>query len=189
RGLATSGRTRDGDELPRLNDQTEVLQHKRPGFRIAEEYIAKLDASFNGTNVGQHLVVPTLEFAERYIAETFQMQLEDAEVERLFDQLHSFFYELPFVAHECENHPDRERVGQRHSGCKINSDDVFKPEDRVVDGAKGDLRSAQADVGAHHIGIAVQPLPLPIALAIEQLESLNCTQRLNEGGTLLRFCL
>ena len=52
-----------------------------------------------------------------------------------------------------------------------------------------DFRPAEADVRAHHIAVAVEPLAFALALAVEELEALDGSHALDEGGVLLGLSL
>ena len=104
--------------------------------------------------------MPGLERAERDVGETLEMQVENAKVERLLDQLHALVDEMPLVAHEGEQHADGHAVVERKPRAEIDGDDVLDAEQNVVDRLEADLEAAEANVRVHSVGIAIEPLPL-----------------------------
>ena len=60
-----------------------------------------------------------------------------------------------------------------------------RPKISVVDRGERDLGAAEPDIGVHDVGVAVQPLAFALALAVEQLQALDCPHGLDEGRVLL----
>src|SRR5215212_1994213 len=125
-----------------------------------------------------------LERAERYVGQAFEVQFENAEIECLFDQQDCLFGKVLFVAYEGEDHADSETVAERQPGREIDGDDVLKPKDCIVDGCERDSGATQANIRAHDIGIAVEPLALAFALTIEELQRLNRPHGLDQSRAL-----
>ena len=72
--------------------------------------------------------MPALQRAQRDVGQPLQVQSENAEVERLLDQQDGLLGEVLLVAHEGEDHPDRQAVAQRQAGRKIDGDDILQPK-------------------------------------------------------------
>ena len=94
-------------------------------------------------------------------------------IQRLLDELHRLVGEVLLVAHEGEDHADGETVAERQPRREIDGDDGLEPEDQLVQRAEGDFGAAEADVGVRDLGVAVEPLPFALALAVEQLQALD----------------
>ena len=60
--------------------------------------------------VAQELVMPALERAQGDVSQALEVQFENAEFKRLFDQLDGLLGEVLFVAHEGEDHPNGQAV-------------------------------------------------------------------------------
>src|SRR5262245_18704162 len=114
---------------------------------------------------------------------------QNAEVDRLLDELDGLFREILLVAHEREDHADRESIAERKSCSQINRDDVLQAENNVVDRAESDLGPAQPNIRAYDVAVAVQPLPLALVLAVENFQGLYRAHVFDEGGVLLSLCL
>jgi hypothetical protein len=84
------------------------------------------------------------------------------------------------IAHERENHAHGESIRQRQPGCEIHREDHLEPEDQIVHRGKCDLGAAETDIGVRNIRVAVQPLAFALAFAVEELEALNCSHRLDK---------
>lgn len=54
---------------------------------------------------------------------------------------------------------------------EIDGNDVLQREQGVIDGCERDLGATKADIGAHHIAVAVEPLGLAVAFAVEKSSS------------------
>src|SRR5205823_10716699 len=180
RRLARPRRTHNGQELPRLDDETDIFKHKRFGFGVAKIHVAKLNSPLDLPRVGRDLVMSPFERAECYVSQALEMQFYDTKIERLFDQLNRLFRELLLIADECEDHADGQIVPKRQPGRKIDRDNILKAKNYVIDGREGNFRATEPDICAHHVGVAVEPLGLAVALAIEQLQALHPSQRLDE---------
>jgi hypothetical protein len=89
------------------------------------------------------------------------------------------------VSHKCEHHADRELSGEHEFGGKEDDQNQFDPEDQVVDRAERDLGTAEANVGIRNFGVAIEPLALALALAIEQFQALDGADGLDECRALL----
>ncbi len=62
------------------------------------------------------------------------MQLENAEIERFFDQKGCLFSELLLVTHERKNHPYCQTVVEREPGGEIDRNDGLQSEYGVLYG-------------------------------------------------------
>ena len=124
----------------------------------------------NLPRVSEGLVVPALEWGQRDVRQTFQVEPEDPKIERLLNQLDGPFNEMLLVAHKREDHADGECIAERERRSQIDRDDVFKAKDRVVEGGEHDFRPAQANVRAHHLAVAVEPRP---SRSLSRLRSLR----------------
>ena len=51
-----------------------------------------------------------LKRGQRDVSQALEVQLENAEVEHLFHELHGLLHEMLFVAHEGKDHPNSEAV-------------------------------------------------------------------------------
>src|SRR5207248_5923087 len=84
RRLARPRRTHNGQELPRLDDETDIFKHKRFGFGVAKIHVAKLNSPLDLPRVGRDLVMSPFERAECYVSQALEMQFYDTKIERLF---------------------------------------------------------------------------------------------------------
>ena len=124
--------------------------------------------------------MPRFERAQGDISQALEVQFENTEIKCLFDQLDGLLDKVLFVAHEGEDHPNGQAVVQCQPSCKIDRDDVLQPKQTVIDACECNLGATKADIGAHHIGVAIEPLGLAVALAIEDLQALNRPHSLDE---------
>src|SRR6266516_479672 len=85
RRLAPARRAHNGYQLSCLNDETDVFEDERLGFGIAEGHVAKLDLALDLSRVCERTVVPALEWGQCHVSKALQVQLEDAEIQRLLD--------------------------------------------------------------------------------------------------------
>ena len=131
RRLAAAGRAHDGDELARLDREVDVLQDERLGLGVAEAHVAQLDPALDRAacrpGAGRARVSSG---RQRDVGQALEVQAEDAELERLLDQLHRLLGEVLLVAHEGEDHADRQGVGERQPRREIDGDDVLEAEDQ-----------------------------------------------------------
>ena len=98
----------------------------------------------------QRPVVAPLRRVEGDIGQPFEMQAEKAQFQRLLDQQHRLLGELPLVAHEGEDHANRQLIGEREPGGEIDGNDAFDAEDRVIRRLEGDPGPADADIGVDY---------------------------------------
>src|SRR6516162_9058954 len=96
--------------------------------------------------------------AQSDIGQAREVQFENAEVERLFDQLHGLLGEVLFITYEGNDHPDGQTIAQRKLGGEINRDDVLQAEQGVIEPCERDFCAPESDIGAHYVGISVEPL-------------------------------
>ena len=148
-----------------------------------------LGAALDLSGVSDRLIVSRFDGRERNVGEALQVEPQNTKVDRLLDQLGSFVSEILLVAHKREDHADGECIAEREPRSQIDRDDVFKAKDRVVEGGEHDFRPAQADVRAHHLAVAVEPLAFALTLTVEELEALDGSHALDKGGTLLGLSL
>src|SRR5262245_38022056 len=167
----------------------DVLQNARVALGIAEGDVSQLNAALDLSSVCNRLHVSRLDRRQRDIGEPLQVQAQNAEVDRLLDELDGLFREILLVAHEREDHADRESIAERKSCGQINRDDVLQAENNVVDRAKSDLGPAEPNIRAYDIAVAVQPLPLALVLAVENFQGLYRAHVLDKGAVLLSLCL
>ena len=186
RRLAAARRPHDRDELPGLDDKVDVVEDKGFGLGIAEAQVPKFDPAFDRTRVGEKTIVARLKRRQRDVAQALQVQVEDAELDRFLDQQGGLLGEVPLVAHQGEDHPDRQGAIERQPGREIDRQHVLYAEYRVVQRLEGDGDPSHPDVGVDEIGIAVHPLAFALVLAIEQLDALDCPHGFDEGRVLLR---
>ena len=174
---------------PGCDRNVDILEDERLRFGVAERNVTKLNVAPNLARVSEGLVVPALEWGQRDVRQTFQVEPENPKIERLLNQLHGLFNEMLLVAHKREDHADGESIAERERRSQIDRDDVLKAKDRVIEGGEHDFRPAQADVRAHHLAVAVEPLAFALTLAVEELEALDGSDALDEGGILLGLSL
>ena len=129
--------------------------------------------------------MPALEWTQGDVSQALEVKFENAEVESLFDQLDGLFGEMLLVTHEGEDHPNGQAVAQRQSGREVDGNDALQREQGVIGGCERDLGATEADIGAHHIAVAVEPLGLAVAFAVENLQALNRPQGLDESRALV----
>src|SRR5262249_24332861 len=179
-GFAGAGGTNNGQKLPRLDAQIDVVDNERLRIGVAVAHVAKLDGAADRHFTRPVLVVASLQRGERDVGQALEVQAEDAEVEHFLDQQTGPIDELLLVAHEGEDHSDRQRAVEGKSRGKIDGDYVLEAENGVVDGLEADLRPAEPHVRIHEVRVAVEPLPLALVFAVGQLQGLYRPQRLDE---------
>src|SRR5262249_10630764 len=108
--------------------------------------------------------MPGLDWTQGDIRQALEVQFENTEIKRHFDPLHGFVDRVLFVADESEDNPDGQTVAERQPGGEIDRDDVLQPEKAVVDARECNPGATEADSGAYHIGVAIEPLGLAVAL-------------------------
>ena len=114
------------------------------------------------------------------------MQAENPELQRLLDQRHRSFGKVLPVSHECEHHAHRQLSREHELRSKKHDQDQFDPEDEIIDRAERDLGAAKTNIGIRDLCIAIEPLPFAFAFAIEQLQTLDGADGLDEGRVLMR---
>jgi hypothetical protein len=185
--LAPARWAADRDKAAGFDEEVYVFEYERLRLGIAEPHIAQFDAAYDRSGVSDGAVMPRFRRAQRDVGQALDMQFEYAEIDRRLDQRHRFRHETLLVGHDGEDHADRELAAQRHAHREVDSHDVFEPEDRFVERGEEDLCAADADRGIDDAGIAVQPLAFPLGFAVEELEALDCPQRLDQRRIFLRL--
>src|SRR5688500_14510676 len=130
-----------------------------------------------------------LALGKRDVGEALQMKAQEPEFQGLFYKGNRLFGEMLLVSHESEDHPDRKMIAKHQLGCEVNGNDHFEPEDDIVNRCKCNLGPPEPHVRIRDIGITVEPLALPLALAVEQLQALNGADALDEIRILFCTCL
>src|SRR6266566_203706 len=113
--------------------------------------------------------MPAFEWAKRDVSQAFKVQFEHTKVERLFHQLDGLIREMLFVAHKGEDHSDGQAVIQSQPGGEIDRYNGFQPKQNFVDRCERYSGATEANIGADHIGIAVEPLGLAVTFPVEDL--------------------
>src|SRR4051812_5288812 len=117
------------------------------------------------------------------------MQPENAKIENFLDQQRRALDKLQFVAHEGENHSNRDHVIKREARRQVYRDDILEAKDGIVNGLETDLGTAKPHVRIHEVCITIEPLALAFVLTIEQFETLHRAQGFDEGRVFLRLAL
>jgi hypothetical protein len=119
--------------------------------------VAKLDLALDLPCVSQNTVMPALEGAECHVGKALQVQLKNAEIERLFDQKDCLFSELLLVTQERKNHPDRQTIVEREPSGEIDRDDGLQSEYGILYGRERNPCATERDMRAHDVSISIEP--------------------------------
>jgi hypothetical protein len=133
--------------------------------------------------------VTTFQGRQRNVGKSFEMQAEDAVVQDFLHQHHRAIRKLCLIADEGEDHSDCHHIIERETCREVDDDDVFKSEDRIIDGLEAYLGAPEPHIRIDEICITIEPLALAFLLTIEQFQALHRTNGLDEVGIFLRLAL